>query len=150
MEEVISRLELGPPPQTVEQLRQLQTEMPPLPEEPRAERAEPRRPVSLPVRISWQTSDGRLRVAPARTRDVTSTSVYLEVDPAARLSSPRPLLELEPGMELSLCASTRVVRVESKDGKIGIALVIEDYQFSVPEQGAEGNRRACAAGHGDD
>ena len=150
MEEEISRLELGPPPQTVQELRQLQAEMPPLPEESRLERAEPRRPVSLPVRISWQTSDGRLRLAPARTRDVSSSSVYLELDPASRLSSPRPLLELEPGKELSLCATTRVVRVESKDGKIGIALVIEDYQFTLPEQGAEANRRACVAGHGND
>ena len=125
----IERFELGSEPQTVEALRSLQAQMPPLTEKQRPERAEGRSSINLPVQIAWETSDGRQRVALARAREIASTSVYFELEPDTRLSSPELLLELEPGQELSLCAVARVTRVEARGGKIGIAVVIEDYRF---------------------
>ena len=81
------------------------------------------------VQIAWKTSDGRQHAARARACEVAASSVYFEVDTDAHLSSPDLLLELEPGQELSLCAVARVVRVEARGGKIGIAVVMEDYCF---------------------
>ncbi len=119
--------ELGPEPQTVEELRRLQTEMPPSLDRRRAERAEDRSSVDLPVQIAWQTSDGRKRATTARAREIAATSIFFEVDPSDRLCSPELLVELEPGQQVSLCAVARVVRVESRGGKIGIAVVLGDY-----------------------
>lgn len=126
---VIERLELGSEPQTVEGLRRLQAQMPRLAEEPRPERSEDRRSIDLPVHIAWETSDGRRHAAVVRAREIASASVYLELDPQTRLSSPELLLELEAGQEVSLCAVARVTRVEQREGKIGIAVVLEDYGF---------------------
>lgn len=136
--EELASLKLGPAPQTVEELRQLQTALPPLEDEPRPGRAEPRRPVELPVQIVWETSDGRRHVAQAFARNVTSTSVYLELDAKAHLSSPDVFLELEPGQTLSLCALTRVVRAESRGGTVGIALEIEGCCLAAVPKGSSG------------
>ena len=128
-EKQIERLELGAEPQTLEELRRFQAQMPPRRDKPRPDRAEGRSRINLPVQIAWKTSDGRQHVATAHAREIASTSVYFEVDADAHLSSPDLLLELEPGQELSLCAVARVARVESRGGKIGIAVVLEDYCF---------------------
>ncbi len=104
--------------------------MPPFKESPRPPRAEKRSRVNFPVQIAWETSDGGQRATLARAREVAPTSVYFELEPNTRLSSPDLLLELEPGQQLSLCARVRVARVEPKEaGRVGIAVVIEDYCF---------------------
>lgn len=129
-------LELAREPRTVEELRDLQTQMPPLPNAPRPGRGEDRRTINLPIQIVWETSDGREHLAAAHATEITSTSVYFELDPAAGLCSPELLLELEAGRELSLCAVARVARVETKGSKIGIAVEIEGCRFRAIRQAA--------------
>lgn len=124
----LSRLEPGSEPQTLEELRSLEARMPPARAWPRLERTEDRSGVDLPFQIAWKTSDGRQHVTTAQARDIAASSVYFELEPDARLSSPDLLLKLEAGQELSLYAVARVVRVEAKGGKIGIAVVVEDYR----------------------
>lgn len=121
------RFELGPVPQTVEELRRLQAELPPWPGEPRPQRAEARDRLSAPVRIAWRTSSGQWRAVKGCTREVSATSMYFELDPGVHVSSPNLLLELEPGLALSVCAVARVMHVEQRDGKIGIDVVMDDY-----------------------
>lgn len=145
MEDESERLEIGTLPRTVEELRLLQAGLPPLPDEPRPGRAEPRRSVRVPVQLVWQTSDGRRHVAPAETCNLTSMSVFLELDAAARLSSPEVFLELEPGQTVSLCAVTRVVRAETRAGKVGVALVIESCCFEALPLQADASRGAMEA-----
>ncbi len=123
------RLELGPEPQTIQELRKLQEQIPPPNDLPRIERFEERRTIDWPIQIFWQTSDGGRRTLMAQAREVSSTSVYFEIDSQDRLSSPNLFLELEAGQKISLCAFARVSRVEAKDGKIGIAVILEDYCF---------------------
>lgn len=123
------RLKWGPEPQTIEDLRKLQEQIPPPGELPHIERFEERRTVDWPIQIFWQTSDGSRRTLMAQAREVSSTSVYFEIDAQDRLSSPNLLLELEAGQKISLCAFARVSRVEAKEGKIGIAVILEDYCF---------------------
>ncbi len=127
-----NRFDLGPPPQSIAELRALQAGMRPLPEQPQPQRAEARSRVNWPVHIAWESSDGSQHLAVAQARQVAASSIYFELDPAARLCSPELLLELEPGQELSLCAVARVVRAEASGGKIGIAVVMEDYCFRAP------------------
>lgn len=134
--------ELGLGIRTIDDLRQLEATMPPLPARHRPVRGERRRATQWVVQLAWKTSDGRQRTVPALARNVTSTAVYLELEPAAHLSSPEPLLELQPGQELSLCALTRVIRVEAQPGKIGIALEIEGYRCAALPQTAEGCSRS--------
>lgn len=122
-------LQLGPEPRTIEELRYLQAQMAPLPDAPRLGRGEGRRSINLPIQIVWETSDGREHLAAADVKEITSTSVYFELDPAAGLCSPELLLELEPGRELSLCAVARVARVEPRGGKIGVAVEIEGCRY---------------------
>lgn len=122
-----AHFELGPEPQSIEELRHLQTQTPCPIEMPRVERAEQRGSVNWPVQVLWETSDGRRHALMAQVREVAPTSIYFEIDSQDRLSSPDLLLELEPGQRVSLCAVARVSRVEAKEGKIGIAVVVEDY-----------------------
>ena len=126
----MERFKLGPEPQTLEELRRLQGQMPPRRVEPRPARTEDRSRVDLPVQLLWKTSDGRQHVLVAQAREVSATSVFVELEPNSGLSSPELLLQLEPGQEISLCAVARVTRVESKDGKVGVAMIIEDYRYA--------------------
>ncbi len=125
----VRRLQLGAEPKTIEELRILQDQIPRPADQSRIERVEERGSVDWPIQIFWQTSDGGRRTLMAQAREVSPTSVYFEIDSQDRLSSPELLLELEPGQTISLCAVARVRRVEAKEGKIGIAVVVEDYSF---------------------
>lgn len=123
----LGRFELGPEPRTLEEFRSLQAQLPPLPDRPRLRRAEGRTRINAPVQLLWKTADGRQHTAMAQALDVAASSVYFEVDVGAGLASPKLLLELEAGREISLYVLAHVARVEAKDGKIGVAVVLEDY-----------------------
>ncbi len=144
----IERFKLDPEPQTIEELRRLEAQMPPPPGPPRHARSESRTSLDCPVRLAWETSDGQRHMTEARARQVAATSVYLEIETGARITSPNLVLELETGRKFSLCAFVRVARVQQNEKTIGIAVVLEDQFEVLPTPGLTllpGPRRATAS-----
>jgi hypothetical protein len=97
------------------------------------QRGLPRTPVSLPV---------VLENAVGETRDLSASGVYFETDtnfgPDSVISFRIELNHLDPDRVIRLECVARVVRVEERGGKIGVAAAIESFRFEKDQESGAG------------
>lgn len=81
-----------------------------------------RHPVSIPISLG-----AKIGIA----KDISATGIYFEIDAKQKVgSSITFLLELmTPGGPIKVDCTGKVVRVEAKDGHIGIAATIKSSEF---------------------
>ena len=76
------------------------------------------------------------------TRNVSSSGVYFETDQAFTAGSAvsfRLDFENAPGGPLRVTCEGKIVRVEQRDGKLGVAATITDYKFEQISKGELGS-----------
>lgn len=103
-------------------------------------------PLALPLEVKWQDIAGEGRY-PADIRDISATGVYFSVDrnlrPDSRLEFyVRLKVEGAPPEGVLLHCVGSIVRVDKKDGGVGVAARIDRYRFVRPGEdvpGAEEN-----------
>jgi len=97
-------------------------------------------PLNFPLEIKWQEPTGEAR-HPASTRDISATGIYFLFD-----REPQPESKLEffvhlqfegaPAGGVLLHCLGSIVRVERRNGEVGIAARIERYRFMRPGEDA--------------
>lgn len=84
--------------------------------------------VSLPV-----FAEGRL----GTTRDVSVSGLYFEIDesslPGSELELSVDLLHVKPKGVVRMICKARIVRVERRDGKLGVAVSIDTHNLLTVE-----------------
>ncbi len=84
--------------------------------------------MSLPLHV-----DGKA----GTTRDVSTKGIYFETDesyaPGSELQLSMELLNVAPEGAAQLVCKGRIVRVEPKDGRLGIAITIESHRFEIQQ-----------------
>lgn len=80
--------------------------------------------MSLPLHVDGKTGT---------TRNVSTRGIYFETDesytPGAELQLSMDLLNVMPEGAAQLICKGRIVRVEPKEGRLGIAVTIESHHF---------------------
>lgn len=81
-----------------------------------------RHPVSMPISLG-----AKIGIA----KDISATGIYFEIDAKQKVGSNITfLLELiTPGGPIKINCKGKVVRLENKDGHIGVAATIKDSEF---------------------
>ena len=76
------------------------------------------------------------------TRDISAFGVFFETDlsclPGATLSFSLVLEHVDPGGPVRLHCQGEVVRVERREGKVGVAVCFTSYRFDLQEQACPG------------
>lgn len=93
-------------------------------------------PLPLPLEVKWQEGSAEARL-PADIRDISATGVYFTVDrelqPEAKVEFfVRLQIEGAPSGGVLLHCIGSIVRVEHKDGSVGVAARIDRYRFVRP------------------
>lgn len=87
--------------------------------------------LSLPLDV-----EGKL----ATTRDVSASGLYFETDepftPGSELKLSMDLVHVLPEGPVHLVCKGRIVRVEPKEGRLGIAVTIDSHQFETHKEQA--------------
>lgn len=90
----------------------------------RDKRRAERIPVTLPVQVGKRNG---------QTRDISVTGMYFETDesfaPGSEVDFSMDLQYVKPGGTVRLVCKGRIVRVERKDGRVGVAVAIDSYRF---------------------
>ena len=81
-----------------------------------------RHPVSIPISVGKKTGVAK---------DISATGIYFEIDAKQKVGSNITfLLELmTPGGPIKVNCKGKVVRLENKDDRIGVAATIKDSEF---------------------
>lgn len=96
------------------------------------------RRVRMQVPAKVRVANGGVRELESKTRDISTSGIYLYTDSALHAGSQIEIVAMLPpeithGTETAwVCCHARVVRVEAADGGHGIAAVIEKFGV-VPE-----------------
>lgn len=87
-------------------------------------RSATRFPVALPIDVEGK---------PGTTRDVSIGGVYFQIDqsfePGSEVQVSMDLLHVKPKQSVRLVCKGRVVRVERKNGSLGVAVTIDLHRF---------------------
>lgn len=87
-------------------------------------RSAERFPLALPIDV-----EGRL----GTTRDLSVSGVYFQIDqsfePGSEVQVAMDLLHVKPKQRMRLVCKGRVVRVERRDGSLGVAATIDEHRF---------------------
>lgn len=99
-------------------------------------------PLSLPLEVKLQEAGSETR-KPANVRDISATGVYFLLDrklePASKIEFyVRLNVEGSPKGGVLLHCVGSIVRVEPKDGDVGVAARIDRYRFVRPGEGPWG------------
>jgi len=99
-------------------------------------------PLTLPLEVKLQEQSGEIR-QPANVRDISATGVYFlldrELQPASKVEFfVRLNIEGAPSGGVLLHCVGSIVRVERKDGDVGVAARIDRYRFVRPGEGPLG------------
>lgn len=73
----------------------------------------------------------------AETKDISVSGIYFETEesfaPGSEVDFTLDLRHVKPGGVVRLVCKGRIVRVERKDGKLGVAVAIDSHEFRAVE-----------------
>lgn len=92
-------------------------------------RIDPRERIELPLRLG--------DAAQARTRDISATGFYFEIEGDHALADGLDFEMDFPEMKMKLTSSAQIVRVERRAGKTGVAVRLVGPRLAVLEDPAE-------------
>jgi hypothetical protein len=97
--------------------------MPPLPKQPVDRRREERFETTLAIRLEHGSG---------LARNVSASGIYFTTDVALEAGAPISFtLDFKdyPGALLRVVCAAKIVRIESRDGKTGVAAAIDSFRF---------------------